>query len=350
MKKIIVFFIAIAVSLSVPFVINNAHAEGKWQLYDAFDGLGFDGTKWDKLENGGVQIDHDAVNERAEFYFPNGAQAGQSSWLQFIDCSENIVAIKATFTTEGSCSNPGVRGRIGLHEGTFEGMYSWHQMDIQPGDDRIWGSVDVQYDAVQDLWYTLFYGEFRLDLDLSHGSYTLEIHYDKKQAVFEGGDFGRMTFELPSALGAKTEIFRGIGLRANSSSGSCTFYVDDVYVMRKGPCDNKAPKAKKIGPKNKLPLNACWAHITFNEPMACCWWNIQSDPNWPMGPGTDFYWSDDMKTISVKRNNCVSLPLLPPNTNLEFIVNPNGTSVDNYFRDLKGNAAKTKKLKIKTAK
>lgn len=346
MKKVIVFFVVIAVSLSVPLIINNAHAGGKWKLYDNFDedfaGDSFDPAKWEEIERGGIEVSHDDVNGRAKFLFHNGDQTGLSNWLKFIDCPENIVAIKATFITEGACTNAGVRGRIGLHEGTFEGMYSWHQMDIQPGDNKIWGIVEAQYDSVQDLWYTLFYGEFRKDLDLSNGSYTLEMYFDKKKAVFEGGDLGRLTFELPSALGGKTEIFRGIGLKANSGgSGDCTFYIDNVYVMRKGPCDKKAPKVKKYTKKGGPDL--AYVDIMFNEPMNADFSKeiTTHGPSDVFGPSWETMWLDGNKMLRVfvDANN---KPL--PIGKYEIILN---MDMNNGFRDLKGNLLKEKTLKLK---
>ena len=52
MKKFTILFI-IAVFISFPLVINNAHAGKKMKLYDDFDGSDFDSTKWDIIERGG---------------------------------------------------------------------------------------------------------------------------------------------------------------------------------------------------------------------------------------------------------------------------------------------------------
>ena len=346
MKRVIIFLMVMAVSLSVPFMTNNAHAGKKWQLYDDFNedfpGDSFDGTKWIETERGGIEVSHDDVNGRAKFQFHNGDQTGISNWLQFIDCPENIVAIKATFITEGQCSNTQVRGRIGLHEGTFEGMYSWHQIAINPADNRVWCAVHARYDPVQDLWYDLFYGQFRYDLDLSNGSYTLEMYFDKKKAIFDGGDFGRLTFELPSALGDKTEIFKGVGLRANSGgSGGCTFYIDNVYVMRKGPCDKKAPTVKQYTKKGKPDLE--YVDIVFSEPMNAAFSKpiTTHGPSDIFGPSWTSTWLNGNKILRVFVD-AANKPLPAGKYQITLY-----ESIDSGFRDLKGNFLKEKTLKLK---
>ncbi len=345
MKKATVFLVVIAVFLSVPFPIDTAHAGGKWELYDNFDedfpGDGFDPSKWEEIERGDIEVSHDDVNGRAMFVFHDGNETGKSNWLRFIDCPENIVAIKATFITEGSCGNSGVRGRIGVHEGTYEGLDSWHQMDIQPADHRIWGAVSVQYDPGADKWYDLFYGQFRKDVDLSNGAFTLELRFDKKKAVFEGGDFGRMTFELPSKLGDKLSLFKGVGLRANSSgSGDCTFYIDDVYVMRKGPCDKKPPKVKKYTKRGGQDL--AYVDILFSEPMDPGFKSITTNgPSDIFGPSWSSMWLNGNKILRLDVDG--SNKPLPVGT-YEITLNED---INNGLRDLKGNLLKEKTLKLK---
>ena len=97
-----------------------------------------------------------------------------------------------------------------------------------------------------------------------------------------------------------------------------------------------------ITPKKNLELDACLLDITFNEPMNPCCWDVEPDPNW--GEIGTTSWSNDRKTFTISRENCDSD--LPENTQLEFIINPDGTG----FEDLVGLPAKKSKLKTKTVK
>ncbi len=350
MKKISSCAVAIAVGMVLSLLGTSALA-GKWQKYDDFDSGVIDTQKW-IIDDSSATIT--VEDGKAKFVFPNGGQANDSNWLEFNICPENIVGIKATFTLDPACKSTGVRARIAGHDGTYDDYYSWTQLALEGKKDHIWTALAVlDQDADYSWLYDLFVGSFRGGLDLTDGSYTASMLIDKKKKTitFSVDGQGQIIYDLPQALSYNLEIFKGIGLRSRDNKGPCSFYVDDVYVMRSGKCDKKAPKVKKTVPKKKarkVSRDLEWIEITFSETMVNAGWEfiggaIETSGGWDVSDTTQTLWSNENKTFRFTRDNAGPLPA---DTQIEITLNPVGVD---WFQDLTGNKLKSYTFKFTTS-
>lgn len=342
----------VAVVFIAPSQATAKSYKGKWKLYDNFNGYvgDPDSEKWGTnpdspgstvVENGQLRVD-----------WPGTAPADEGVWLGFEDCPENIVGAKATFYLDPVCQGNDVHIHFGWHPGEYDGSYTWMDFGFSPEENDIWYNLNIE-----DMDYFLFRGEFADDIDLfDPDGITLEFFYDSKKMVFKVDGQVTAVEEPPESFGSVFGYDKGFGLWTQETSVPCTFYVDDVYVMRKGNCDKKDPKVKKTIPKKnakKIALDLNLIEIHFNETMwncdpdgpPCTDWNVESlSPNWEISESTTTMWSTDQKVFYVSRDNAGDLP---PDTVIELIVAPKNNPM---FRDLSGNMAKEYKIKFTTEK
>lgn len=370
-----VSLILIIFALTLPCLSADGLAGGGgWKKWEDWEGYPIDpfvsDEKWsvgsDCSDENIADIsiaDYNGSNQLLFSY--NGETPDDSCYVYFNDCPERIVGIKADVTVASCGGNQDCRGRVAWHRGTTpeKHYYVWEAVQVRPNvnenNEGFIETVVVKLDQFVD-WDWLgdaYSAQFEVWLNPIGETYTVSAIFDKpdQQIVTVEGQ-GTSTFDVEDGLGSPYEIFKALGMRVQngtdwngstrSTSEEFEVYFDNIYVKTKGSCDNEGPTVKKVEPKKNVNLNECWLDVTFSEPMKGCCWHFESldQVAWLLSPGSEFEWSPDMQTFSIKRDNCGIA--LPPKTKLEFIVNPNGTG----FIDLKDNPAKTKKVIVKTAK
>lgn len=343
MKNGKMLLILLVTLLIAPFMVTNASA-GKWEKYDDFNKSNqIDTDKWDiQDDNGSIEIE----NGRVKFVRVTGNPRGNHRLL-FKKCPESIIGIKATLEVEADCKSTDNEISIVTHIGTYNGYYSDTYTYIEPDRNRIASSLGVLDQNDNYNWlYNLFWSHLTSGVDVvQDGPFTVSIVFDskKKKITFEVEGHGKVVYDIPEKLGYKLEHFARIGDWTRNGEGPCTFYVDDVYVMRKGGCDKKAPKVKKTIPKRnkkKIPRDTKWIEITFNETMQEGS-SVSTAGLWPVSGSTPTEWVNG-NTFRISRDHADDL--LPANSIIEVILNPGGGG----FQDLKGLSLKKYTFKFKT--
>ncbi len=377
MKKWLGLMLIAAFSLAWPsFSVDSMAAKGGWKKYCDFEHYPagpFSGDeKWsvdeDHSDVADISIEDYNGSRQVKFTYKKEAPVpDEPCYLYFNECPESIVGIKADVTIASCTGNQDCRGLVAWHRGTASDnhRYIWEAIQVVPNqfthdNGYISGQASILDEYHDSEWLgNAYQTNFNNWIGTIGETFTVSAIFDKpNQVTVSVEDQGTFTFKVDDKMGNPIELFKAIGMRVESGkdifgntrivNGAFVAYFDNVYVKRKGRCDTKGPVVKKIQPMKNVPLDACWLNITFSEPMSCCTWDIQGNADWPIDAGTDTMWSEDMKTFSISRNNCgISLP---ENRVLEFVINPDGDAAPNYFKDLKGNVAKTRKIKIKTEK
>lgn len=282
-----------------------------------------------------------------------------SCYLNIVKCPERITGIKADITVASCAAGQDCRARIAWHRGIHPPTqkYMWEAVQLRPnnrGDDM--GNISLSvtsldqsnnYDYIQDFYYNQLFSP----IQTIGQTYTVTAIFDKANAVTIAVDGqGTTTTKFPGKLDNPIEVFKAIGMRVGTSgitNGDFVVYFDNIKVKTKGACDKKKPLAKTIIPKKNLNVDQCSVDINFNEPMADWSYDLEPPAEWGGLDTLNSYWSENRKTFTATRLSC-GTPL-PPNTKLIFVINPNGTTTMDYFRDLVGNPAKTMKVTTKTA-
>ena len=376
MKKFLGFFFVIVFMLTLPyFSADSLAAKGGWKKYCDFEeypiGPLVKDEKWSFNDNSDVAdisiADYNG-SRQVKFTYKNGSPVtNESCYLFFNKCPETIVGIKVDVTIASCDGNQDCRGRVAWHRGSTpsDHYYIWEAIQVRPNrrsHNQGYLSAQASINDQNNDWEwigNIFWTNFENWIETIGRTFTVSTIFDKPDQVTVSVDGqGTSTFKFKNKIENPVEIFKALGMRVQEGTdwdgnprivnGNFVVYFDNVYIRTKGKCDKKGPVAKKVNPKNKVPLDTCWLSITFDEPMKCCTWDVQGNVDWPIDASTKTMWSDDRRTFSISRNNCGSK--LPGNKVLEFIINPNGDTVQYYFKDLKGNAAKTKKIIIKTLK
>lgn len=383
MKK----FFALIILLVMFFCFSAVAQAAKWKLYDDFESYqlgpfspndtnGKWGSESFNPEVANITIEEFNGSQQLKFDYNSwDPHPDLSTYLTLDDCIETIVGIKVDVTVEYCEGNQDCRARIAWHRGTSnpEKFYLWEAVQVESNKQGFnWGYITTEatkLDQSKGFGYmgNPYWARFNGPMKTIGKTYTVTALFDKPDTVtvtVEGQ--GTTTYKYNSKLGNPIELFKAIGMRVQSGRdwvgnwrityGGFGVWFDNVYVMRKGRCDKKGPKVKKVSPK-KLGLDDCWISIEFNEVAGATnfssgnatTWEIESDPLWPIDEAK-VRWSNDLKTIEIPRANCGTD--LPPNTKLKFIINPNAPydPSDPHFQDLKGNPAKTKTITIKTGK
>ena len=351
MKKCLSVLMLAMLTLSLlSFGVGDALAQSGFRLYEDWEDHPIGAVNSEKWNVSDRCFGESIANVSVQDY--NGTHAlqiaymettpDQSCWVSFADCPESIVGIKADILVESCGSTQDCRARIAWHRGTTptDNYYLWEAVQVRPNaDSNNQGYVSFSassldqhnnYDWLGDYFWTQF-ETYRETID---ETVTVTAIFDKdKQITVTVEGEGTSTYTFEEKIENPIEIFKALGIRVFSGTGRPTnepfiAHFDNIYIKRKGRCDNKKPQAKKIDPKNNLPLDACEVDITFSEPMDTCCDNIMASGDWPLG---DTSWSNDQRTLTVERSNCgVNLPA---NTTIEFTINDGGTG----FIDLKGN-------------
>ena len=341
-KRLLILLVTLLVA---PFVAVDAGA-GKWQKYDDFNKSGQINTdKWDiEDDNGTIEIE----NGRVKFVRVTGNPKGRHR-IVFNDCIESIVGIKATIEAAPDCKSTDNEIAALVYPGEYDGYYSEIYAYIKPNRNWISGSMYVlgkDWNWLHDL----FWSELTSGTDVvAGGPFTLSTVFDakKNQVTFEVEGHGKVVYDIPESMEPRTHYWARIGAWTNGGQGPCTFYVDDVYVMRNGKCDKKAPKVKKTLPKKnkkKISRDTDWLEITFNEPMQQRH-SVDTSGIWPVSGTTPAEWVN-ATTFRISRDNA-GTPL-PPDSTIEITLNPQGHGLE--FRDIKGFPLKTYTFKFKTGK
>ena len=337
-QTLLVLFLSL---LLLPLAGGNALA-GKWKKYDDFNKSNqIDTQKWDiRDENGTIEIE----NGRAKFVRIAG-NPRTVHHLVFNECPENIIGIKATIEVMPDCTSTDEEVGLFFHLGTFDNYYSGVNACIDPDRNRIAGSLLVlDQDNDYTFLYDLFWSMLASNVDIvQDGPFTVSAIYDSKRVIFEVEGRGKVIYDIPRKAGDKIDHWARIGAWSNNGEGPCTFYVDDVYVMRKGKCDKKPPKVKRTIPKKnkkKISRDTKWIEITFNETMQKTH-SVSTSGSWPLSADTQTEWING-KTFRISRDNPDDL--LPPNSTIEVTLNPGGGG----FQDLKGFPLKEYTFKFTT--
>lgn len=224
-------FIIIA-AVTTLLLYSNANGQENWQLYDDFNAASFDTNKW-VIDDSSATISLEGG--KAKFVHKEGF-ALDSSWLSIIDKPENVTGLKATITV-ASCSGD-VRTRMAGFYGTIGSDLVWMSQSIRPYQETIKAGVSVNGTGPDYEWkYDLFYGNFQKPMTIIGVPFTLAAEFSPLYSVYSVNGVDELKYTYPAKLGAKdqSEIFTGIGTRSNSGTGTCTVYVDDVYILRERP-------------------------------------------------------------------------------------------------------------------
>jgi len=361
MKKFLGILFLIVFTLTLPWMaVDSMAAKGGWQKWEDWENYPTgDFLSDDKWSVGNSCSADDVADVTIEDYDGSrqvkftylGLTKNISCYLNFNDCPERIVGIKADVTIQSCTDDLDCRARVAWHRGitSEDDYYIWEAIQVRSNLISVAASVLDQNSLPSNydwLWDT-YNANFNYQIDTIGETFTVSAIFDKPDQVtvtVEGQ--GTITYKVEDKMGDPIDIFKVIGMQGRGSvdvtGEEFVVYFDNIYIKTRGSCDNKKPQAKVIDPKKNMPLDACWVNITFNEPMDTCCQNIEAPAEWPIG---DTVWSDDQKTFSIERSNCDTTDL-PANTKIEFVVNPDGTG----FMDLIGNEAKKKKLKTITVK
>ncbi|MCP3888075.1 MAG: hypothetical protein GY702_04265 [Desulfobulbaceae bacterium] len=298
-------------------------------------------------------------SNQLEFNY-NMTTPNSSCYLRINKCPERITGIKADVTVVSCAADQDCRARIAYHRGIHPPSqnYIWEGVQLRPNNNGVdLGNISFSaglldqnngYDWIGDLYYNQFF-----TIATIGQTYTMSAIFDKPDSVTIAVDGqGSTTTKFPGKLDNHIDIFKAIGIRVSGTitdvtNGPFVVLFDNVQVKTKGACDKKKPLVKVITPKKNLPLDQCFVDITFNEPMADLSYDLETPVEWGAIDPLASYWSDNRKTFTAYRESCGVA--LPANTKLTFVVNPNGNAPMEYFRDLIGNPAKTKKITTKTA-
>ena len=329
MKNGKIQIILLVLLLVTPIIPTNASAE-KWTKYDDFNKSNqIDTDKWEiQDDNGTIEIE----NGRVKFVRIAGDPGGRHR-LVFNECRESIIGIKATLEVAANCKSTDNVIAMLTHIGTFGGHYSAAQAAIEPNLNRIAGSMPVlDQNDNYDYLYSSFWSNLTSGVDVvQDGPFTVSIVFNSKKIIFEVEGHGKVVYDIPESLKYKLEHWARIGAWTRNGQGPCTFYVDNVYVMRKGGCDKRAPKIKKTIPKRnkkKVSRNTDWLEVIFSETMQANH-SVSTVGPWPVSGGTSTEWVNG-NTFRIWRDNAGSP--LPPNSKIEVVLNPGGSG----FQDLKG--------------
>ncbi len=282
-----------------------------------------------------------------------------SCYLRINKCPERITGIKADVTVVSCDPGQDCRARIAYHRGIHppSQKYVWESVQLRPNNrDVDLGNIGLNvsyldqnngYALLGDLYYNQLF-----TIATIGQTYTMSAIFDKPDSVTVAVDGqGSTTTKFPGKLDNHIELFKAIGMRVGTggtvTNGAFVALFDNIEVKTKGACDKKKPLVKVITPKKNLSPDQCFVDITFNEPMADWSYDLETPVEWGAIDPLASYWSDNRKTFTAYRESCGVA--LPANTKLTFVVNPNGNAPMEYFRDLIGNPAKTKKITTKTA-
>jgi hypothetical protein len=198
-----------------------------WQLYDDFNSGSIDSKKWE-VDDSSATIT--VENGRAKFVHQSG-HARDNSWLEMIQNEKTIKGIKATITVE-SCSGD-VRVRTAGFIGKIEDDIIFTANEIRADRQHISYYLSVIDPAQNYSWKAdLFWGHFKYPLNILTIPYTLSMILSSDKAIFAVDGQGETELVFPSKLSPTDELFRAIGTRSNSGTGTCTAYFDDVFVYR----------------------------------------------------------------------------------------------------------------------
>jgi hypothetical protein len=213
--------------IAILFCGLAVQAQTDWQLYDNFNSDQIDPTKWE-IDNSSADITIE--NGKAKFEHKSGF-ANDSSYLYLIKNPKTIVGLKATITVS-SCSGD-VRARLASFIGKIGDDYVFTSHEVRADRDYISVSLPVVGpEPDYEYKYDYFWGHFERPLDYIGFPFTLSMILSKDHADYAVEGQGEIEFYFPSTLSSTDNPFKGIGTQSTSGDGTCTVYVDDVYVLR----------------------------------------------------------------------------------------------------------------------
>jgi hypothetical protein len=221
--------------LLVSFVSNS---EAGWQLYDDFNSGTIDPQKWNiddssayiGIENGQVKFTHKAG-------FPN-----DSSYILIKQNPETIKGIKAKITVT-SCSGD-VRARVASFVGKKGEDYIYAAQEIRTDSQYISSGLYVLGPAPNYPYKSdYFWGHFKHPISTNNIPYTISMVLSLDELKCHVDGLGAIEYSFPDKLTKTDDNFKGIGTRSITGNGTCTVYVDDVYIYR-----------QKVSPANNLLL------------------------------------------------------------------------------------------------
>jgi hypothetical protein len=207
-----------------------SHSEAGWQLYDNFDSGTIDPQKWGiddssasiTVENGRVKIRH------------NGGFSNDNNWIYIKSAPDTIRGLKATITVT-SCSGD-VRARLGGFVGKKGDDIIWASQEIRPSNQYIASAMNVLGSAPDYPYKSdYFWGHFRYPISTQNIPYTISMIFSLDELRCDVDGLGAVEYAYPNALSKTDDNFKGIGTRSNTGSGTCTVYIDDVYIYRQSP-------------------------------------------------------------------------------------------------------------------
>lgn len=196
-----------------------------WQLYDDFNSGQLDPQKWE-IDNSSASIS--VEGGRVKFVHREG-NPNDSSYITLILSPELVRGIKATITVT-SCSGD-VRARIASFIGKIGEEYVWSETALRPDRTYISTALPVLGPA-PDYEYSrdMFWGRFKAPSVIQNTPYTMSMILSIEKAHIRVEGQGEVEYTFPQILSPSDDPFKGIGTRSTSGIGSCTVYVDDVYI------------------------------------------------------------------------------------------------------------------------
>ncbi|MDB4442792.1 hypothetical protein N9219_05170 [bacterium] len=222
MKKSIVF-----TCIAVLLVGFTAHAQTNWQLYDDFNSAQIDTEKWE-IDESSATITVD--NGRVKFVHQAG-NPGVSSYLYLIKNPKTIIGLKATITV-AFCTGD-VRARMNSFIGKIGDDYVYTTHRIRADQDHISASLPILGPAPDyEYKHDYFFGHFKNPLVFTGLPFTMSMVLSRDHASYGVEGQGELEFSFPNRLAPTDDFFWGISTRSSSGVGTCTVYVDDVYILR----------------------------------------------------------------------------------------------------------------------
>jgi hypothetical protein len=146
---------------------------------------------------------------------------------------QSIRGLKATITVT-SCSGD-VRERMGGFVGKKGEDIIWASQEIRPENQYIASAMNV-HGSAPDYPYKsdYFWGHFKYPISTQNIPYTLSMIFSLDEMTCGVAGVGAVEYAYPAPLSKTGDNFKGIGTRSNTGSGTCTVYIDDVYIYRQG--------------------------------------------------------------------------------------------------------------------
>jgi len=80
----------------------------------------------------------------------------------------------------------------------------------------------------------IFGGHFKYPISKQNIPYTLSMIFSLDEMTCDIDGVGAVEYAYPAPLSKTGDNFKAIGTRSNTGSGTCTVYIDDVYIYRQG--------------------------------------------------------------------------------------------------------------------